>query len=137
VGAGGGLSSKMVGGVRRSCGGVHHVGAGVGPSSPLVGGGGGSCLPLVWGHGGLCLPLVGGRGGPCSSFVGGRYVLIVGRCRRSWALVRGVVLGHVRCWWGGAGSGPLLLPLVGWCWAIVIVHRVVLGLGPCRRCWGW
>jgi len=33
-----------VGGVHRLWGGVHHVGAGVGLSSPLVGGGGGSCL---------------------------------------------------------------------------------------------
>ena len=31
----------------------------------------------------------------------------MGRCRRSWALVRGVVLGRVRRWWGGAGSGGL------------------------------
>jgi len=30
-------------------------------------------------------------------------VLIVGCCRRSWVLVRGVVLGRVRRWWGGAG----------------------------------
>jgi len=57
-------------------------------------------------------------------------VLIVCRCHRSWALVHGVVLGHVRCLWGGAGSGPLSLPLVGWCWAIVGVCGVVLGLGP-------
>ena len=110
------------------------MGAGVGPSSPLVGGGG-SCSPLVWGRGGPCSPLVGGHGGPCSSFVGGRWVLIVGRCRRSWALVRGVVLGRVRRWWGGAGTGPLS-SLVGWCWywAVVIVGGVVMG--HCRHSWG-
>jgi len=69
-----------------------------------------------------------------------------GRCCRSWVLVRGVVLGRVRRWWGGAGSGPLsstlgwcgpLSSLVGWCWAVVGVRGVVLGLGPHRRCWGW
>jgi len=60
-------------------------------------------------------------------------VLIVGCCCRSWALVRGVVLGCVCHWWGGAGSGPLLLPLVGWCWAVVIVGGVVLG--RCRHRW--
>jgi len=52
---------EVVGSVHCSWGGVRHVGAGVGPSSPLVGGGGGLCSPLVW-----------GRGGPCSSFVGAR-----------------------------------------------------------------
>jgi len=57
-------------------------------------------------------------------------VLIVGRCRRSWALIRGVVLGHVRHSWGGAGSGPFL----GWCWAVVVVPGVVLGC--CWRSWG-
>ena len=62
-------------------------------------------------------------------------MLIVGCCHRSWALVRGVVLGHVRRWWGGAGSGPLLLPLVGWCWAIVIAVGGVM-LGCCHRSWG-
>ena len=51
--------------------------------------------------------------------------------------------------WGGA---RLCSPLVGWCWywAVVVVGGVVmgrcqcswgggvvLGLGPCRRCWGW
>jgi len=102
-----------VGGVRRSWGGgVRHVGAGVGPSLPLVGGGG-SCSPLVWGCGGPCSPLIGGCGGPCSSLVGGWWVLIVGRCCCSWVLVHGVVLGCVRCWWGGAGTGPLS-SLVGW-----------------------
>jgi len=50
-------------------------------------------------------------------------------------LVRGVVLGRVRRWWGGAGSGPLSLPLVGWCWAIVIIRGVVLGHCP-HRWWG-
>ena len=39
--------------------------------------------------------------------------------------------------WGGAGSGPLSSLLVGWCWAIVVVRGVVLGLGPHCRCWGW
>jgi len=61
-------------------------------------------------------------------------VLIVGRCHRSWALVCGVVLGHVHYWWGGAGSGPLSSPLVGWCWAVVVIRGVVLG--HCRRWWG-
>jgi len=61
-------------------------------------------------------------------------VLIVGRCHRSWALVHGVVLGHVRRLWGGAGSGPLSLPFLGWCWAIVVIPGVVLG--RCRHSWG-
>jgi len=61
-------------------------------------------------------------------------VLIVGRCCRLWALVCGVVLGHVRHLWGGAGSGQLSLPLVGWCWAIVVVGGVVLG--HCQCSWG-
>ena len=61
-------------------------------------------------------------------------MLIVGRCCHSWALVRGVVLGHVHRWWGGAGSGPLSSLLVGWCWAVVVIHGVVLG--RCRRSWG-
>ena len=39
--------------------------------------------------------------------------------------------------WGGAGSGLLSSPLVRWCWAVVVVHGVVLGLGPRCRCWGW
>ena len=60
MGAGGGLSSKMVGSVHRSWGGVCRVGAGAGPSLLLVGGGGGSCSPLVWGHGGPCLLFIGG-----------------------------------------------------------------------------
>ena len=57
--------------VRRLWGGVHHVGAGAGPSSLLVGGGGGPCSLFVWGHGRPCSPLVGGHDGPCSSFIGG------------------------------------------------------------------
>jgi len=61
-------------------------------------------------------------------------VLIVGHCLLLWALVRGVVLGRVRRWWGGAGSGLLSSPLVGWCWAIVLVGGVVLG--HCRCLWG-
>jgi len=51
-------------------------------------------------------------------------VLIVGRCHCLWVLVRGVVLGHVHRWWGGAGP---LSSLVGWCWAIVGVGGVVMG----------
>jgi len=61
-----------VGSVHCSWGGVHHVGAGAGPSSPLVGGGGGLCLLFIWGRGRPWSPLVGGRDGPCSSFIGGR-----------------------------------------------------------------
>ena len=61
-------------------------------------------------------------------------MLIVGRCRRSWALVRGVVLGRVHHSWGGAGSGLLSWLLVGWCWASVVVGGVVLG--HCGRSWG-
>jgi len=34
----------------------------------------------------------------------------------------------------GADSGPLSSPLVGWCWAVVVVREVVLG--HCRRSWG-
>jgi len=59
-------------------------------------------------------------------------VLIVGHCCCSWALVRRVVLGCVCHLWGGAGSGPLSSPLVGWCWAVVVVRGVVV-LGHCRR----
>ena len=59
-------------------------------------------------------------------------MLIVGRCRCSWALVRGVVLGHVRHWWGGAGP---LSSLVGWCWAIVGVGGVLLGGGDGPLSW--
>jgi len=62
-------------------------------------------------------------------------VLIVGHCRRSWALVHGVVLGCVRHWWGGAGSGLLSSPLVGWCWAVVGVCGVVLGGGDGPLSW--
>ena len=47
---------------------------------------------------------------------------MLGHCCHSWALVHG----------GGAGSGLLSSPLVGWCWAIVGVCGVVLGLGPHR-----
>ena len=36
--------------------------------------------------------------------------------------------------WGGAGSGPLSSPLLGWCWAIVVVPGVVLG--HCQCLWG-
>jgi len=61
-------------------------------------------------------------------------VLIVGCCHRLWVLVHGVVLGHVHCWWGGAGSGLLSSPLVGWCWAVVVVRGVVLG--HCWHSWG-
>jgi len=61
-------------------------------------------------------------------------VLIVGRCRHSWALVCGVVLGHVRRSWGGAGSGLLSSLFLGWCWAIVVIPGVVLG--HCRCSWG-
>jgi len=49
------------------------VGAGAGPSSPLVGGGGGRCSPLA------C-----GAGPPCSW-----WVLEVGCRRRWWAVVGG------------------------------------------------
>jgi len=61
-------------------------------------------------------------------------VLIVGRCRCSWVLVCGVVLGRVCRSWGGAGSGPLSSPFLGWCWAVVVIPGVVLG--RCRRSWG-
>jgi len=47
---------------------------------------------------------------------------VLGRCCCSWALVHGVVLSCVCCWWGGAGSGPSSSPLVGWCWAVVVIH---------------
>ena len=80
--------------------------------------GGGPFLPLVVGGGGPLLPFVGaGSGpllpcmGPLSSFVGTAS-------------------------WGGAGPYS---PFVGWYWAVVIVHGVVLGC--CRHLWppfrGW
>ena len=49
-------------------------------------------------------------------------------------LLRGVVLGRVRRWWGGAGP---LSSLVGWCWAVVGVGGVVLGVVMGHRLGGW
>jgi len=100
---------EVVGGVRCSWGGVRHVGAGVGLSSPLVGrwwvvfaiGMGSWWAVFVVRRGS-----VGADSGPLSLFVGAGS-------------------------WGGAGPCS---PLVGWCWAVVLIGGVVLG--RCRCWWG-
>jgi len=69
---------------------------------------------------------------------------VLGCCHHLWVLVCGVVLSHVHHSWGGAGSGSLSTPLVGWCWAVVVVHGCCFvggGAGPCSPfvgwCWAW
>ena len=138
VGAGGGLSSKMVGGGGRY--------------SPFMGWGA-PCGCWCWaslavGRGRWWVLFAVGMGSWWAMFAVGRglwwAVFLVrrgsvgadsGHCRRSWALVRGVVLGRVHRWWGGAGSGPLgwcgpLSSFVGWCWAWVLVADAGGGDGP-------
>jgi len=56
-------------------------------------------------------------------------------CRESVGADSGPLLSFMGAGsWGGAGSGPLSSPLVGWCWAVVVIRGVVLGC--CRCLWG-